>query len=159
MHLEKCLNLFYLLYCMDKKDDSDQNQVKQLSICDVMKGNTSKTIQKLESGIPSFVQNYSDLYTAYLHMYDDLFGVCYLSEKEFFDKLNLSNETLLEMKKNFDMITENFHTSIDATKTFFDFYTKMRINTIHSFDNYVHVMIESYSKILSQFNNSMNRQK
>ena len=35
---------------------------------------------------------------------------------------------------------------------FFDEYIKMRISTIRSFDRYVHVMMESYAKMLSQFN-------
>jgi hypothetical protein len=33
----------------------------------------------------------------------------------------------------------------------FDEYVKMRISTIQSFDNYAHVMMESYAKMLSQF--------
>ncbi len=35
--------------------------------------------------MPSMFQNYLDLYTAYLHMIDDIFGTCYIAEKEFFD--------------------------------------------------------------------------
>lgn len=144
---------------MDKKDEPIQNQLKQVSICDVMKGNTSKAIQKLESGIPSLVQNYSDLSTTYLHMWDDLFGTCYMAEKEFFDKLNINQGILQEIKKNSDAVTENYLNSVEMTKTFFDAYVKMRISAIKSFDNYIHIMMESYAKILSQFNESMNIKK
>jgi hypothetical protein len=113
----------------------------------------------MESGIPSLVQNYSDLCTAYLHMFDDLFGTCYLSEKEFFDKLNINQGVLQEIKKSSDVMTDSYLNSIEMTKTFFDAYTKMRVSAIKSFDSYSHTMMESYAKILSQFNESMNLSK
>ena len=71
---------------MDKKDEQSQNRLeeKHISICDVMKGNTSEVIQKLESNVPSLVQNYSELYAAYLHMFDDLFGTCSYPIKKYF---------------------------------------------------------------------------
>lgn len=87
---------------MDKKDQQPQNlQEKHISICDVMKENTSEVIQKLESNIPTLVKNYSDLHTAYLHMFDDLFETCYMAEKEFFDKLNIDQGILKEIKRKF----------------------------------------------------------
>ena len=85
---------------MDKKDVKFQNQIDEhISICDVMKDNTSKVIQKIETGIPPVFQNYSDLYSAYLHMFNDLFGTCYMVEKKFFDKLNIDQGILREIKK------------------------------------------------------------
>ena len=51
---------------------------EKISICDIMKSGTSQVIQKLESQIPLKLQQYSDLYTAYLHTIDDLYGTCYL---------------------------------------------------------------------------------
>ena len=38
-----------------------------------MKDDTSEVIRKIESQIPSLFQNYSNLYTKYLHMFDDMF--------------------------------------------------------------------------------------
>jgi hypothetical protein len=141
---------------MDKKDEQVESQSEHISICDIMKGNTSKTIKKMELGIPSLVQNSSDLYTAYLHMFDDLFGTCYLAEKEFFDKLNIHPKILQEIKKSSDILTDNYLNNIETIETFFDAYTKMRISAIKSFDNHAHIMMESYAQILSQFNKTMN---
>ena len=45
-------------------------------------------IKETEAKMPIFFQSYSDLYTKYLHLLDDIFGTCYIAEKEFFDKLN-----------------------------------------------------------------------
>ena len=41
-------------------------QEEELSICDIMKEDTSEVIKKMESKMPSLFQNYSDLYTKYL---------------------------------------------------------------------------------------------
>lgn len=65
-----------------------------ISICNIMKSNTSEVIKKVEAQIPSYFQLYSDFYKEYLHTLDDLFGTCYISEKEFFDKLGFDQNTL-----------------------------------------------------------------
>ncbi len=159
--MEHCLNSPNHIYCMDKKYEQTQNrqEEKHVSICDVMKGNTSEVIQKIESNIPSLVQNYSELYAAYIHMFDDLFGTCYMAEKEFFDKLNIDQGILKEIKKSSDAVKNHYLNNIDMSAKFFDAYVKMRISTIKSFDNYAHTMMDSYAKILAQFNESMNPPK
>lgn len=53
------------------------------SICDIMKSGTSEIIKKLEIQIPTYAQIYSDIYKEYLHTLDELYGVCYISEKDF----------------------------------------------------------------------------
>ena len=77
-----------------KKEADSLKENETTSICDVMKDNTSEIIQKLELQIPTFMQLYSDLYTKYLHMLDDLYSSCYLSEKEFLDKLGMDKTTI-----------------------------------------------------------------
>ena len=124
----------------------------KISVCDVMKSKTSSVIRKMESQIPSYVQEYSDLYAEYLHTIDDLFGTCYLSEKEFFDKLNIDQKTL----KAFDNLSgfwEKIATSqIEKSTNFMRANNQMRISTIKSYDKYVHTMMDSYAKMLSQYN-------
>ncbi|TFH02755.1 MAG: hypothetical protein E4G77_01735, partial [Nitrosopumilus sp.] len=63
---------------------SETKPEEKISVCDIMKTNTSKVIQKFESQIPSKFQQYSDLYTKFLHTLDDVYGTCYISDKEFF---------------------------------------------------------------------------
>jgi hypothetical protein len=135
-------------------ESKPDKQEEKLSVCDIMKEDTSAIIKKMESKMPSLFQNYSNLYTEYLHMFDDIFGTCYISEKEFFDKLNIDQGILRQIKKNSELIKNNYTENIDMTAKFFDEYVKMRISAIQSFDNYVHVMMESYAKMLSQFNKS-----
>ena len=66
-------------------DSKHDQQEEKLSICDIMKEDTSEVIKKMESKMPSMFQSYSDMYTKYLHTLDDVFGTCYIAEKEFFD--------------------------------------------------------------------------
>ena len=138
---------------MSKNDTPVQNESENhVSLCDLVKNDTSEVMRKLESQIPSFAQNYSDLYAAYLHMFDNLFGTCYISEKEFFDKLNIDQKILLKIKKNSDFIKKNYFEGIDSSTKFFDFFIKTRISGISSVDNYIHEMMELYAQSLSHFN-------
>ena len=128
---------------------------KKLSVCDIMKDDTSEIIKKVESTMPSIFQNYSDLYTGYLHMLDDIFGTCYIAEKEFFDKLNIDQEILQQIKTNSESIKKYYIENIEMSTKLFEQYVKMRISATESFDNYLHVMMESYANTLSQFNKSL----
>ena len=138
-----------------------ENQIKpnteeqhNLSLCEVFKDDTSEVMRKLESQTPSMFQNYSNLYTAYLHMWDNLFGTCFISEKKFFDKLNLDQSILKQIKSNSEAIKKVCLGNIDKNTQFIDQYTKMRTSSIQSFDKYVHVLMEYYANYLSQFNQS-----
>lgn len=136
---------------MDNKDKESKQVQEKISICDIMKEDTSQVIRKLESQIPSFVQNYSDIYATYLHMYDDFFGTCYLAEKEYFDKLGIDQDTLKEVKKSSETIKKIYLENIDMSTKFFDSYAKMRVSATKSFDNYIHTVMDSYHKSFLQF--------
>jgi hypothetical protein len=131
-----------------------QNNSQNVSICDIMKGNTSEIIKKFESQIPSFVQNYSNLYTAYLQVFDELFGTCYITEKEFFDKLNIDQALLKQLKDSSDMMKNRYLENIEITTKFIDEQFKIRISAIQSFESFGRVMMDSYAKTLSQLNES-----
>ena len=146
-----------LLYIVSNTEMSIQKN--HVSVCDIMKGNTSEIIKKFEYHIPSIVQNYSNLYAAYLHLFDNLFGTCYINEKEFFDKLNIDQAILKQLKDNSDSIKDRYLENIEITTKFLDEQVKMRISAIQSFENLAHIMIDSYAKTLSQFNRLMNCSK
>lgn len=126
-----------------------------VSVCDIMKGNTSEIIKKMESQIPTYFQMHSDVYTEFLHTMDDLFGTCFIAEKEFFDKLNFDQYTLKLFDSYWKNITKMYSSQIDMSTNFLRAYSQMRISGIKLFDNYMHVMMESYAKMLSQYNSSL----
>ena len=139
------------------KENTKLEQIKQeenLSVCEIMKDDTSEVFRKMESQIPLLFQNYSNLYTRYLHILDDVFGTCYIAEKEFFDRLNIDQGILKQVKENSESIKNAHIQNIEMSSTLFDQYVKMRIDMIKSFDNYAHVMMDSYANFLSQCNKS-----
>jgi len=126
----------------------------KVSVCDIMKNNTSEIIKKLESKTPSLMQKYSDLYMQYLHTIDDIFGTCYISEKEFFDKLNLDQNTLKEVEKFSNSLTAISLNQIEASSKYLEAYMQMRVSALKTYDDFMHVMMDSYAKTLSQLNKS-----
>jgi len=135
---------------MEKDTSQDKNNEEKLSICEIMKDDTSEVIRKMESQVPSLFQNYSNLYTKYLHMFDDMFGTCYITEKKFFDRLNIDQGILKQLKKNSESVKNTYMQNIEMSSKLFDEYVKMRVDAIKSYDNYVHVMMNSYANFLSQ---------
>ena len=136
----------------NSKDSSKSKEASRISICDVMREDTSKVIRKLESQIPSNLQQYSDLYSAYLHTLENVFDSCYISEKESFDLLNINQGVLEAYQKYSNTLTEVFLTQID----FFSAIKEQNFQTLKSnlevYDKFMHSMMDSYGKFLSQYN-------
>ncbi len=85
-------------------------------------------------------------------MLDDIFGTCYTAEKEFYDRLNINQKTLRQIKEFSGLLRKNYIDSIDTTSKFFNQYAQMRKEAIKSYDDYIHTMINSYAKMWSQYN-------
>lgn len=128
-----------------------------VSVCDLMKKNTSKIIKKMESQIPSNTQLYSDLYVEYLHSIDDIFGTCYIAEKEFFDKFGFDQNTLKTLDYYSNLLTNFYSSQIDIASNFLRTYVQLRISAIKSYDEYIHTMMDSYAKMLSQYNSTFKK--
>ena len=137
-----------------KKEAESLEKKDTMSICDVMKNNTSAIIGKLESQIPTYAQLYSDLYTKYLHMIDDLYSTCYISEKEFFDKLGMNKTTLGAFDAYWKFITDMTLSQIELTTNFAKTYVQFRLSTLDSYDKAIHLMMDSYAKAWTQFNSN-----
>ena len=135
-----------------KKSVAKPTEQDKISVCDVMKSKTSSVIRKMESQIPSYVQEYTDLYAEYLHTIDDLFGTCYISEKEFFDKLNIDQKTLKAFDSFWSFWEKTTTSQIETSTNFMRTNIQMRISAIKSYDKYAHTMMDSYAKMLSQYN-------
>ena len=136
---------------MQQNTKTEQSTPKEkISICEIMKDDTSEVIRKMESQVPLLFQNYSNLYTKYLHMLDDMFGTCYIAEKKFFDRLNIDQGILRQVKENSESVKNAGIQNIEMSSNLFDQYVKMRVDSIKSFDNYVHVMMNSYANFLTQ---------
>ena len=106
---------------MEKHGESEvETQQEKLSVSEIMKNDTSEVIQKIESQIPLLFQNYSKLYTQYLHMLDDVYGTCFIAEKKFFDRLDIDQDILKQVNKNSASIKDMYLQNIEASSKFFD---------------------------------------
>ena len=137
---------------MSQKQVTENKTEAKISVCDIMKNNTSKVIKKVEAQIPSSVQQYSDLYTTYLHTIDDIFGTCYIAEKEFFDKLNLDQGVLREFQEFSNVFTKMYLDQIEMSAKYIETYVQIRKSSLKTYDDFMHVVMDSYAKTLSQFN-------
>ena len=135
-----------------KREAESSEKMDIVSICDVMKNNTSEIIQKIESKFPTYVQLYTDLYTKYLHTFDDLYSACYVSEKEFFDKLGMDKKTIQAFDAYWKSITHMTMSQIDMAANFAKMYVQFRLAAIDSYDKIAHVMMDSYARAWNQFN-------
>lgn len=140
-----------------RKESELKTDKNSISVCDIMKSDTSKVIKKMESQIPIYMQLFSDLYMKYLHSLDDLYGTCYMSEKEFFDKLPLDKGALQVWDGYLKTWTQFVLSQIDMSTNFIRSYVEVRKSAIESYDRYMHLWMESYAQYLSQFNSFMNR--
>jgi len=138
---------------MSKIENTSKNEI---SVCGIMKKNTSDIVKKFESQTPLLIQKYSVLYIAFLHTIDDMFGTCYISEKEFFDKLNLDQGVLKEIQKFSNSLTEMSLNQIESSSKYLEAYIQMRISALKTVDNFTHIMMDYYAKTLSQYNKSLN---
>ena len=134
------------------KREAESSEKDIISICDAMKNNTSEIIQKIESKFPTYTGLYTELYTKYLHTIDDLYSTCYLSEKEFFDKLGMDKTTIHAFDAYWKSITKMFLPQIDMGANFAKMYVQFRLATIESYDEAFHIMIDSYARALDKFN-------
>ena len=137
---------------MNQKQVTENKTENKISICDIMKNNTSEVIKKLEMQIPSSVQQYSDLYTTYLHTVDDIFGTCYIAEKKLYDKLNLDQGVLKEFQEFSNVLTKSYLNQIEISAKYVDAYVQTRKSSLKVYDNFMHVIMDSFAKTLSQFN-------
>ncbi|MBI1663510.1 MAG: hypothetical protein IS860_08490 [Nitrosopumilus sp.] len=135
-------------------DHSKTDSTDELSVCETMKEDVSEVFRKMESHASLAFQTYSNLYTQYLHVLDDVFGTGFISEKKFFDKLNIDPQITDQMKKNSEFLKKIYLQNIDMSSMLLEKYGKIRLDTLKMYDNYVHDMMTVYSNTLSQFKKS-----
>ena len=138
---------------MEKSEKSGNNKNSKISICDVMKTDSSRIIQKLESQIPLNFQESSILYTAYLQTIDHVFGTCLIAEKEFFEKLNIDQNLLLSYQKYSNFLADVCLKQIDYYSKFRQTNIQIQMSLLESYDGFFKSVVDSYGKLLSQFNN------
>ncbi len=138
------------------KKSTGQNEI---SVCDILKNNTTKVIRKIESQIPTNIQAYSDLYTNYLHLIDDYYGTCYLWQKQYFDKLGLDSKAINAINDYWNIVTDLYCSQIDMIASAQKSNIDTRENMIKMCDQYIHQALDYYGKIFSQALSKVNEKR
>jgi len=126
---------------------------RNLSACDIMNNSATKIIGKMESLLQTNMQMYSDFYREYLHYLQDLFGACYISEKELVDKMGIEPRVLEYFDSYTKAITMSTISQIEMTNNIQKAYFQSNMSAIKTFEEYVHLMLDHYAKILSDVMN------
>ena len=132
------------------KSESKVNEVDSFS--KITKDNTHKIINKLESDLPSKTQQFSELYTAYLHTMNNTFDSCIMYEKEFLEKLGVEQNTLKLFGNLVEFQTKTILEQMNMYTKFRENSTKIQLSAIRSFDEFTQNIIKANIKIYNQFN-------
>jgi CRISPR/Cas system-associated exonuclease Cas4 (RecB family) len=134
------------------KREAESSEKKKTVSTGVTKNNTSEIIQKIKSQIPTYVQLYSDLYTKYLEVIDDIYAAWYVSGMAFFDKLVMDKSILGAFEIYRKSFTEMTLKQIEMATNFAKMYVQFRLATLDSYDKVTPLMIDSYTRAWNQSN-------
>lgn len=125
----------------------------RISVCDIMHDGAADIIAKMQSLLPLNMELYSDLYMECLNSFQDLFGTCYIAEKEIEETIGI-DQNLLEY---FDVTAKTYSkmviSQIDMTNNIQKAYLQSSISAVKTSDDYIRLMLDSYSRMVS---NSLN---
>ena len=142
-----------------KKETIKKNQIENKkseetesdSISQILKNNTHKFTKKLESQLPLKMQQFSELYTAYLHSVNNTFDSCTTCEKELFEKLGMDKGLIKAFGKYTKAGTDSMLQQMDYYAQFRKYSTGAQLSAMKSWNNFMTSMIRYNLKIFDQF--------
>ncbi len=121
------------------------------SISQTLKNNTHVFTKKLESQLPLKVQQFSELYTAYLHSVNNTFDSCITCEKELFEKLGVDKGLIKAFGEYTEAHTDMMLQQMDYYAQFRKYSTDTQLSAMKSWDNFMLTMMDYNFKIFDQF--------
>lgn len=135
------------MYEAESQEKNNEN-TSTLSVCNVLRDNTNEVIMKIESLLPTFIENFTDLQTEYLRIARDFFGTCYISEKELLDKMGMDQKAIEEFDKYLKVMTKYSISEIEITNNIQKMFVDNTMSAMKCYDDYVKLMLFSYAKML-----------
>ena len=141
-----------------KKENSNQVENKKTvdntktdSVAQILKNNTHEITKKLESQLPLKVQQFSELYSAYLHSMNNTFDSCITCEKELFDKLGVDKGVVKAFGEYTKAHTDNLLLQMDYYAQYRKYASDTQLSAMKSWDNFVTTMMYYNFKVFDQF--------
>ena len=111
------------------------------SVAQIIKNNTHEITKKLESQLPLKVQQFSELYSAYLHSMNNTFDSCTTCEKELFDKLGVDKGFVKAFGEYTKANTDNLLLQMDYYAQYRKYAADTQLSAMKSWDNFVTTMM------------------
>jgi len=121
------------------------------SVSQILKNNTHEITKKLESQLPLKVQQFSELYSAYLHSINNTFDSCITCEKELFEKLGMDKGIIKPFGEYTKTCTDTMLQQMDQYAQFRKYATDTQLSVVKSWDDFMTSMIGYNIKIFDQF--------
>jgi ribosome-binding protein aMBF1 (putative translation factor) len=132
-------------------ENKKSEETESDSISQILKNNTHKFTKKLESQLPLKMQQFSELYTAYLHSVNNTFDSCTTCEKELSEKLGMDKGLIKAFGKYTKVCTDSMLQQMDYYAQFRKYSTDAQLSAMKSWDNFMTSMIGYNLKIFDQF--------
>lgn len=136
---------------MSKDKTNNEPGTEYLSICDIWKDSVHKIITKAEFQTPLYLQTYTQVHTEFLHSIDNLFGTCYLWQKQYFDRLEIDKGTMGSYAKFYDDLTEYTTKLMDAWAQSQKQQADMMIQAINAANGYARQYMDLCAKAVSEW--------
>lgn len=133
-----------------------KEEPQYLSVCDVWKDSVHKLVTKAEYQTPIYLQAYTQVHTEFLHCIDNLFGTCYLWQKQYFDRLGIDKGMLNAYGKLYDSLVDQAMHSMDAYANYKKMQADMMVNTMKLGNDILHSWIDAYGRTVSFWMNQFN---
>lgn len=140
-----------------KNQTSSENQYS--SVCDIWKDNVHRLVTKIEFQTPIYLQAFSNVHTEFLHCVDNLFGTCYIWQKQYFDRLGIDQKIINAYGNLCESSITNALEFLDLYANYKKFQTDMAIEAMKIGNNYLHWWIDIYGKAVSFWSSNSNHPK
>lgn len=137
-------------------DIKDENKIQledeYSSVCDIWKDNVHKLITKIEYQTPAYLQAYSEVHAEFLHSVDNLFGTCYIWQKQYFDKIGIDHKVINAYGNLCEKSTDSIVEWMNAYANYKKFQADLIIDYMKIGNNYLHLWANMCGKALSFWN-------
>ncbi len=130
--------------------------VQYFSVCDVWKNSVHKIVTKAEYQTPIYLQAYTQVHTEFLHCIDNLFGTCYLWQKQYFDRLGIDKGILDAYGKMYDSWVDQALRGMDAYANYKKLQADMVVDAMKVGNDMLHSWIDAYGRAVSFWLNQFN---
>lgn len=141
-----------------QENSKSSDETNYTSVCDIWKDSVTKTIRKVENQTPVYMQTYLQVHTEYLHCIDNLFGTCYLWQRQYFDKMGIDKNMINEYGKFCETMISEIGSLMDVSMNNQKLRSDMYIEVMKVSNDLLRQGIDWHAKIMTYFNSWLDSQ-